>query len=164
MIKPKKQSENFIPSGYSQKLAGISDVSSLSFVFLLFVVLPIIASVFLSFTYYNMLQAPSFIGFNNYFNLIVTDTVFLKALKNTLLFARSLRDGKLFPLFDCGVVYKRASAVSARIDDAYILCAFFIVVCLFYMAVFIQRRLLRLNKRLFNEAWDNIRAYSMAFR
>ena len=34
-----------------------------------------------------MLQAPSFIGFNNYFNLIVTDTVFLKALKNTLLFA-----------------------------------------------------------------------------
>ena len=55
--------------------------------FFFFVVLPIIASVFLSFTYYNMLQAPSFIGFNNYFNLIVTDTVFLKALKNTLLFA-----------------------------------------------------------------------------
>lgn len=55
--------------------------------FFFFVVLPIIASVFLSFTYYNMLQAPSFIGLNNYFNLIVTDTVFLKALKNTLLFA-----------------------------------------------------------------------------
>ena len=55
--------------------------------FFFFVVLPIIASVFLSVTYYNMLQAPSFIGFNNYFNLIVTDTVFLKALKNTLLFA-----------------------------------------------------------------------------
>ena len=55
--------------------------------FFFFVVLPIIASVFLSFTYYNMLQAPSFIGFNNYFNLIVTDTVFLKALNNTLLFA-----------------------------------------------------------------------------
>ena len=55
--------------------------------FFFFVVLPIIASVFLSFTYYSMLQAPSFIGFNNYFNLIVTDTVFLKALKNTLLFA-----------------------------------------------------------------------------
>ena len=128
--------------------------------FFFFVVLPIIASVFLSFTYYNMLQAPSFIGFNNYFNLIVTDTVFLKALKNTLLFA--VLTGPV-SYFLC-LVYKRASAVSARIDDAYILCAFFIVVCLFYMAVFIQRRLLRLNKRLFNEAWDNIRAYSMAFR
>ena len=55
--------------------------------FFLFVILPILVSVFLSFTYYNMLQTPSFIGFNNYFNLIVTDTVFLKALKNTLLFA-----------------------------------------------------------------------------
>ena len=87
MIKPKSKAK----ISYRQDIAKNWRVYLRSLPYLLFffffVVLPIIASVFLSFTYYNMLQAPSFIGFNNYFNLIVTDTVFLKALKNTLLFA-----------------------------------------------------------------------------
>lgn len=87
MIKPKSKAK----ISYRQDIAKNWRVYLMSLPYLLFffffVVLPIIASVFLSFTYYNMLQAPSFIGFNNYFNLIVTDTVFLKALKNTLLFA-----------------------------------------------------------------------------
>lgn len=87
MINPKSKAK----ISYRQDIAKNWRVYLMSLPYLLFffffVVLPIIASVFLSFTYYNMLQAPSFIGFNNYFNLIVTDTVFLKALKNTLLFA-----------------------------------------------------------------------------
>lgn len=87
MIKPKSKAK----ISYRQDIAKNWRVYLMSLPYLLFffffVVLPIIASVFLSFTYYNMLQAPSFIGFINYFNLIVTDTVFLKALKNTLLFA-----------------------------------------------------------------------------
>lgn len=87
MIKPKSKAK----ISYRQDIAKNWRVYLMSLPYLLFffffVVLPIIASVFLSFTYYNMLQAPSFIVFNNYFNLIVTDTVFLKALKNTLLFA-----------------------------------------------------------------------------
>ncbi len=87
MIKPKSKAK----ISYRQDIAKNWRVYLMSLPYLLFffffVVLPIIASVFLSFTYYNMLQAPSFIGLNNYFNLIVTDTVFLKALKNTLLFA-----------------------------------------------------------------------------
>jgi len=87
LIKPKSKAK----ISYRQDIAKNWRVYLMSLPYLLFffffVVLPIIASVFLSFTYYNMLQAPSFIGFNNYFNLIVTDTVFLKALKNTLLFA-----------------------------------------------------------------------------
>ena len=87
MIKPKSKAK----ISYRQDIAKNWRVYLMSLPYLLFffffVVLPIIGSVFLSFTYYNMLQAPSFIGFNNYFNLIVTDTVFLKALKNTLLFA-----------------------------------------------------------------------------
>lgn len=87
MIKPKNKAK----ISYRQDIAKNWRVYLMSLPYLLFffffVVLPIIASIVLSFTYYNMLQAPSFIGFNNYFNLIVTDTVFLKALKNTLLFA-----------------------------------------------------------------------------
>ena len=55
--------------------------------FFLFYVLPVIASVFLSFTYYNVLEPPKFIAFQNYINLILADDVFLIAVKNTFLIA-----------------------------------------------------------------------------
>ncbi len=55
--------------------------------FTLFIILPILAAVFLSFTDYDMFSVPSFIGIKNYLSLLVNDTVFYTALKNTLLFA-----------------------------------------------------------------------------
>lgn len=56
-------------------------------VFLIFVVAPTIASLFLSFTYYNVLQPPTFVGWNNYSHLLVDDDLFITALRNTLYFA-----------------------------------------------------------------------------
>lgn len=55
--------------------------------FFIFVVIPIISSVFLSFTSFNMLQMPKFVGFDNYIRMFLEDDVFVKALKNTLIFA-----------------------------------------------------------------------------
>ena len=56
--------------------------------FLVFIVLPIIIAIGLSFTYYNGISAPKFIGFNNYIYLFTQDSVFMKTiLPNTLLFA-----------------------------------------------------------------------------
>lgn len=55
--------------------------------FLVFTVIPIAASVYLSFTYFNMLQPPKWIGFSNYIRLFLNDDVFLIAVKNTLIFA-----------------------------------------------------------------------------
>lgn len=55
--------------------------------FIMFIIVPIIASVILSFTSYNMFQMPRFIGMDNYINLFVDDTVFLTAVKNTFVFA-----------------------------------------------------------------------------
>ena len=55
--------------------------------FFTFFVLPILSSIYYSFTYYNILEPPRFIGFKNYINLILQDEVFLIALKNTLLIA-----------------------------------------------------------------------------
>ncbi|MDR2505458.1 MAG: sugar ABC transporter permease [Oscillospiraceae bacterium] len=55
--------------------------------FFTFFILPMITSIFYSFTYYNILEAPRFIGFTNYINLILQDDVFLIAVKNTLLIA-----------------------------------------------------------------------------
>lgn len=56
-------------------------------IFFTFTVLPVITSIFLSFTYYNILEPPQFIGWQNYINLIFGDDVFLIAVKNTLLLA-----------------------------------------------------------------------------
>ena len=55
--------------------------------FCLFTVLPVIMSVAFSFTYYNMLEMPEFIGWKNYIKLFLEDDIFLKALKNTLILA-----------------------------------------------------------------------------
>ena len=55
--------------------------------FLIFTVIPILAAVVLSFTDFNMLEFPSFIGWENYSRLFMEDEVFLKALKNTLILA-----------------------------------------------------------------------------
>ena len=56
-------------------------------VFFLFAVFPVVRSVFLSFTDYNVFQKPRFVGFENYINLFSNDKVFYIALKNTILFA-----------------------------------------------------------------------------
>lgn len=55
--------------------------------FFLFTVLPVVVSILLSFTYFNMLEFPTFIGWNNYIKLFLEDDIFLISLKNTLIFA-----------------------------------------------------------------------------
>ena len=55
--------------------------------FFLFVVLPVAASVCLSFTYYNMIQPPRFIFLENYRRLFFEDAGVRTAFKNTMIFA-----------------------------------------------------------------------------
>ncbi len=55
--------------------------------FTMFTVIPVVISIILSFTYFNMLEFPKFIGWQNYTRLFLEDDVFLIAIKNTLLFA-----------------------------------------------------------------------------
>jgi len=55
--------------------------------FLLFTVIPVLISIGLSFTYYNIVESPRFIGWSNFKLLFVEDDVFLTAIGNTLKFA-----------------------------------------------------------------------------
>ena len=55
--------------------------------FFLFTVIPVVASVFLSLTYFNVLEAPDFVGLSNYFKLFLNDPLFLKSLNNTMVLA-----------------------------------------------------------------------------
>ena len=54
--------------------------------FLVFTVIPVLSSVVLSFTDFNMLQMPQFVGADNYIRMFLEDDVFIIALKNTLVF------------------------------------------------------------------------------
>ncbi len=55
--------------------------------FFFFTVLPVLMSIVLSFTDFNMLEAPNFVGWRNYVKLFLEDNIFTVALKNTLIFA-----------------------------------------------------------------------------
>ena len=56
-------------------------------VFTLFTVLPVLLSILISFTDFNMLQTPNIVWFDNYINLFFADDIFLIACKNTFIFA-----------------------------------------------------------------------------
>jgi len=55
--------------------------------FTVFTIIPIITSVGLSFSYYNIVESPSFVGLSNYRLLFVDDDIFLKAIGVTFTFA-----------------------------------------------------------------------------
>ncbi|MFD0616659.1 carbohydrate ABC transporter permease [Paenibacillus sp. GCM10027629] len=56
--------------------------------FLCFILIPVFIAAFLSFTSFNGIEFPRFIGFNNFINLLTQDTTFMKyTLPNTLKFA-----------------------------------------------------------------------------
>ncbi len=56
-------------------------------VFATFTVIPVINAIYYGFTYFNILQPPKFIGWDNYTKLLFDDQIFLIALKNTFIFA-----------------------------------------------------------------------------
>lgn len=56
-------------------------------IFMVFTVFPVLASLILSLTNYNLFTTPVFVGWDNYINLFINDEIFSVALKNTLVFA-----------------------------------------------------------------------------
>lgn len=56
-------------------------------IFGLFTVIPILLSAAMSFTYFNLVEFPRWVGWQNYARLFLEDDVFLVAVKNTFLFA-----------------------------------------------------------------------------
>ena len=56
-------------------------------VFGIFILVPVIMSLPMGFTDFNMVQFPKFVGFDNFYTLLLADDVFLIAVKNTLIMA-----------------------------------------------------------------------------
>ena len=55
--------------------------------FILFIVLPILASIVLSFFNFDMIKTLEFNGLDNYLRLLIDDQIFVTTVKNTLIFA-----------------------------------------------------------------------------
>ncbi len=55
--------------------------------FVVFVILPIFTAIGTSFTDYDLINSPKFVGITNYRLLLFDDDIFITALKNTLVFA-----------------------------------------------------------------------------
>ena len=55
--------------------------------FIIFTVLPVVLSIILSLTDFNMLQMPHFLGIDNYMRLFLDDEIFILAIQNTMIFA-----------------------------------------------------------------------------
>jgi multiple sugar transport system permease protein len=56
-------------------------------IFFIFTVIPVLAAFGLSFTYFDMLQPPRFLGASNYRILFVDDSIFYTTIRNTIYFA-----------------------------------------------------------------------------
>lgn len=67
--------------------AGYFMIAPFMFMFIIFTVVPVILSILLSFTSFNMLQWPKFIGFDNFIRMFLDDDLFITAFKNTMIFA-----------------------------------------------------------------------------
>lgn len=63
-------------------------LSPYAVLFIIFIVVPVLAAILLSFTFFDAIQTPRFIGMNNYISLLTQDDTFMKyVLPNTIQFA-----------------------------------------------------------------------------
>lgn len=79
--------KSFIKSIFNDKVSMIVMLLPFITFFILFTVLPIIASAGLSFTAYDMISFPKFIGLENYKRMIVDDSAFIVTVRNTFIFS-----------------------------------------------------------------------------
>ena len=81
----KKQNLNEVMIEVKKHKASYLMMAPYFILFFFFTVLPVVASIVLSFTNFNMLEMPQFIGWKNYIRLFLDDDIFMVAFKNTLI-------------------------------------------------------------------------------
>jgi multiple sugar transport system permease protein len=88
--KRKRWTEKLIEAArdnFSRNIISYIFIAPFAVVFSVFVIIAVLWVFYLSLTYYNVLQSPTWVGFENYIRLFTNDPIFLIAFKNTLIFA-----------------------------------------------------------------------------
>ncbi len=84
----KKTKKNNIRKRENSNYNGYGFMAPYALVFIIFILVPVIVAAILSFTNFNAIQWPSFVGFLNYITLITSDEVFMQhVLPNTVVYA-----------------------------------------------------------------------------
>lgn len=71
----------------NRRLSLVGFMAPFMIVFLMHTILPVLVSIVISLTDFNMLEMPHFVGLANYSKLFLNDSVFSTAVQNTLLLA-----------------------------------------------------------------------------
>lgn len=84
-----KKSERIVSRqmSFKESLPYYTLIAPFLILFIVFTVIPVIASVILSFFNFDMINKIQFTGFDNYIRLLLDDQIFLTTVKNTLVFA-----------------------------------------------------------------------------
>ena len=85
--KPKIKDEWSLQYRIKRSKASYVMLAPYFILFFLFTVLPVLTSIGISFTNFNMLEAPKFVGWTNYLRLLLDDDIFKIAIRNTFIFA-----------------------------------------------------------------------------
>ena len=84
----KKKTWSKVARKSQQNKAGYAFLGPYTILFAIFSVAPVVMAVILSFTNFDTIQFPSFVGFLNYINLLTSDEVFMQyVLPNTVKYA-----------------------------------------------------------------------------
>lgn len=84
--KPKKKSR--LLNGYARdKISGYLMAAPFVILFIIFIVVPVVWSLILSLTHYNIVQPMTWAGLDNYKDLFTNDDLFITACKNTFTYA-----------------------------------------------------------------------------
>ncbi|MBO1004834.1 sugar ABC transporter permease [Pseudogracilibacillus auburnensis] len=73
---------------WKKELSALGFVGPFLVLFLTFIVIPVVVAVYFSFTYFNTIERPRFVGLQNFVDLISADNIFMMhVLPNTFKFA-----------------------------------------------------------------------------
>ena len=89
-------------------------------VFFVFTILPVLVSILVSLTNFNMLEMPGFVGLDNYAKLFLNDSVFTTAIQNTMIISVIT----LPALLRLCMVGQRNSPQAPCFHDPAVLCSF----------------------------------------
>jgi ABC-type sugar transport system permease subunit len=85
---------------YRHPVTGILMILPSYSIYCIFVFLPVLVTIFFSFTNYDMYKTMEFVGFSNYRRMFLRDTVFLISVRNTFIYAA----GVIIPQIVLGLI------------------------------------------------------------
>jgi multiple sugar transport system permease protein len=105
--------------------------------FLVFTLTPFVLSFYFSFTKYNVLQPPEWVGLENYERLFTRDNLFPKALRNTLIYAVMYVPMNIITSLSVAMLLNRARHFTGFFRTAYYLPSITPAVATAYLWVWI---------------------------